>query len=214
MKCQQIQDLLSEYVDGDLAPDAASRVRLHLEQCGGCEELASDLSAMRDAATGLALELDGVAAPAPSAGWDVLAQKLRRQRQAAPESHRRVWPYLALAAVAAGLLLALGLTVLRPADDLELARQQAMAELSLLHRQQQRAIRALGLVVGKQRSHWTPKMRQLFARNAGVVDAALEECRRAVDKEPTDRELQASLAAAYQRKVEFLRIFSGLEENP
>ena len=214
MKCQQIQDLLSEYIDGELATDDASRVRRHLEQCGQCEEVVSDLSAIRDAAAGLAREPDGVAAPDPAAGWDALAQSLRLQRQAAPESQRRVWPYLALAAVAAGLLLALGLTVLRPTDEARAARQQAMAELSILHRQQQRAIRALGLVVGKQRSHWTPKMRQLFARNAGVVDAALEECRRAVDGRPTDRELQASLAAAYQRKVEFLKIFSGLEENP
>lgn len=214
MKCHEIQDLLSEYIDDDLAPNAAAKVRLHLGQCETCQEVADDLGTIRDAAAGLADELErGVEAPDPVAGWDALAQKLEQQQQAAPAARRRVWPYLAVAA-AAGLLLALGLTMNRPADDQLRARQQARAELKLLHVQQQRAIRALGVVVGRQRGHWTPSTRKLFARNARVVDAALEECRRAVDKKPMDRELQASLAAAFQRKVEFLRIFSGLEETP
>ena len=160
------------------------------------------------------MEPAGAEAPDAAEGWAELQGRLEQQTPRERRTSRKAWPYLALAAAAAGLLFALGSTVLRPADDEQLARQRAMAELRLLARQQQRTISALGVVVGKQQKHWTPKMRALFARNARVVEAALEECRRAAAKEPTDGELQASLAAAYERKVEFLRIFSGLEETP
>ena len=140
-----------------------------------------------------------------------MAARLDQQGEPA-STGRRVRPYLALAA-AAGLLLALGLTLLRPADGTIAARRRALAELTRLQQQQQRTVRSLQLLVDQQRSAWDPKLRAVFKRNARLVDRAIEECRQALHGRPGDRELRVSLAEAYQRKVEFLRLFSGLEEE-
>ncbi len=34
--CQEVDDLLSEYLDGELGPRAAARVEVHLATCEGC----------------------------------------------------------------------------------------------------------------------------------------------------------------------------------
>lgn len=36
MKCQQIIDLLVEYIDGDLGPDKTRRLETHLDDCPPC----------------------------------------------------------------------------------------------------------------------------------------------------------------------------------
>ena len=210
--CEEIQRSLSEYMDGELSPELESQVQQHLEQCSGCREMANDLIALKEAATDLAHPPAGVEAPDAAKGWAELSAKLGEDPIPGPQ--QRTWPYLAAAALAAALLVALGVTVLNPGDDMELARQQARAELSRLNEQQQRAIRSLKVLVEKRKDTWNHKLHKVFARNAELVDAAIEECRLAVDQHPADRELLASLVEAYQRKVDFLKIFSGLEEKP
>jgi anti-sigma factor RsiW len=36
--CQQVVELVSDYLDGLLEPDQAAAVAAHLEQCQGCQE--------------------------------------------------------------------------------------------------------------------------------------------------------------------------------
>jgi len=210
--CDEILRSLSEYMDGELSPDLESEVHQHLEQCAYCREMAKDLIALQEAATGLAHPPAGVEAPDAAKGWAELSAKL--DEDPIPGPPPRTWPYLAAAALAAALLVALAVTVLNPGDELELARQQARADLSRLHEQQQRTIRSLKVLVEKRKDNWNHKLHKVFAKNAELVDAAIEECRLAVDQQPADRELLASLVEAYQRKVDFLNIFSGLEEKP
>ncbi len=42
--CDEVDDLLSEYLDGELGPHAAARVEVHLATCGGCARLAAELA--------------------------------------------------------------------------------------------------------------------------------------------------------------------------
>lgn len=43
--CEQVLDHLSEYLDAELDPHAASRVALHLALCAECARFASELAA-------------------------------------------------------------------------------------------------------------------------------------------------------------------------
>lgn len=43
--CQEVDDLLSDYLDGELGPRSAARVEVHLATCEGCARLAADLFA-------------------------------------------------------------------------------------------------------------------------------------------------------------------------
>ncbi len=44
--CAEVDDLLSQYLDGELGPSAAARVEVHLATCPGCARLAEELAAV------------------------------------------------------------------------------------------------------------------------------------------------------------------------
>src|SRR5258706_14576798 len=44
MNCEKYQDLLSDFIDGSLAPDAHLSVETHLDVCAVCAEARTDLN--------------------------------------------------------------------------------------------------------------------------------------------------------------------------
>ena len=48
MKCHDLQELLSGYVDGELTQQESQRVRLHLELCNDCTKLHDELVVMKE----------------------------------------------------------------------------------------------------------------------------------------------------------------------
>jgi anti-sigma factor RsiW len=194
--------LLSAWIDGDLEPTEAEDLERHLELCQRCRSVVDDLRALKVAAGGLAEE------PVPSAtdGWQQVRGRLHTS--AAREGRLRRWLVLAAAAV---VLVSVGaiVTGVRTTDRTTSAEARARLELTKLQRQQQRAVAALQVVVDQRRGDWDADLKQTFHRNLALVDRAIEECRRALKRRPTDLALRASLMAAYQRKVEFLELFTG-----
>jgi anti-sigma factor RsiW len=51
--CEEVDDLLSEYLDGELDGRASARVEVHLATCPGCARLAEELAATIAALHGL-----------------------------------------------------------------------------------------------------------------------------------------------------------------
>lgn len=103
MKCKHCRDLLSAYLDGELAPSARERVGAHLEICAACR---AELESLRVTAGLLA----GV--EVPSLTVDLAARVVERAAQPIRRAPRVSWrPLLRVlprfAAAAALLLLAL-----------------------------------------------------------------------------------------------------------
>src|SRR6266566_3959145 len=46
MNCEQYQDVLSDFIDGSLAPEDHNSVAAHLSVCGECAEARNDVSAI------------------------------------------------------------------------------------------------------------------------------------------------------------------------
>jgi len=104
MHCQEIQELLSAYIDGMLEPSVQNTVERHLEHCPACRQEAQDLKII----VGLVQELPLLEPPAE------FRQRLRARLEddkglnsAAGQGPARGWRY-GLAAVAASFLLVLG----------------------------------------------------------------------------------------------------------
>ena len=77
MNCD-MKPLISEYVDGTLAPDQRRRVHAHLEECASCNRLAADFRAM-------GLLLHGLPTAQMSAAFDSrLAERLAQTRRPSP----------------------------------------------------------------------------------------------------------------------------------
>lgn len=78
MNCENIKPLVSEYVDGTLAPERQRLVRAHLEQCAACARLAEDFRA-------LGRLLHGLPAAQMTAGFESdLAARLAHARRPSP----------------------------------------------------------------------------------------------------------------------------------
>jgi len=120
MLCDRIQDNLSAYIDGEAGPELTAEVDRHLRTCDNCRRLLNELRAV----SGLLNSVPQHAAPSTLA--EDLQIRLERQMliesegepaETAPAVDRRlaqrrssVWPRVA--AVAACLLLAAGITLL------------------------------------------------------------------------------------------------------
>jgi anti-sigma factor (TIGR02949 family) len=46
LSCAEVLDRLSDFVDGELAPDERERVEQHLRACGGCERFGGSFRAL------------------------------------------------------------------------------------------------------------------------------------------------------------------------
>jgi anti-sigma factor RsiW len=93
MKCPEVQDHLSAWLDGELALEVAAGVARHLESCAGCRRELAQLEALEQALGSLP-----EAALPPG-----LPEKVRARL---PRPPRRGWQSLALAAsLVLGILL-------------------------------------------------------------------------------------------------------------
>jgi anti-sigma factor RsiW len=93
IKCPEVQDQLSAWLDGELAPEVAAGVARHLENCDGCRRELAQLEALEQALGSLP-----EAALPPG-----LPEKVRARL---PRPPRRGWQSLALAAsLVLGILL-------------------------------------------------------------------------------------------------------------
>jgi hypothetical protein len=193
---------LSAWIDDDLPAAEAEEVARHLQGCAACRGIVEDLRAI----TAAARELDP---PEAGDGWGAIARRVERP-------HRRRFRLLAVAAALAlglGALLFTRFASPPPQRGSDPVVHRAHVELGRLHRQQQRTIDALMTLAKRDRRSWDPTLRRTFTNNLGLVDAAIAECRRALERRPDDVALKASLMAAYQRKVDLLELFTQSGED-
>ncbi len=107
MNCEQAQENLGPYVDGELAPDACTALEVHLEDCDTCR---AELATVRKLASDLAPQVDTLV---PENLWTAIEQRLDEAGEATPPTARRPrWrvgraPY----ALAAAVVFAVGLSL-------------------------------------------------------------------------------------------------------
>ncbi len=102
MFCNQYRDAIQELVDGTLGPVRRAELQTHLDTCEECRALAADLQKIRHAAG----TLDHPAPPEHV--WLQIAGRLRQQGRVTESSVPRRRHHMALLALAAGLIVAVG----------------------------------------------------------------------------------------------------------
>jgi hypothetical protein len=75
MKCDQVEELLSPYLEGDLSAEGKALVKEHLRTCGECGLLAASLNDTRGALTGFP-ELE--VSPSLRARLDAIPERKKR----------------------------------------------------------------------------------------------------------------------------------------
>jgi anti-sigma factor RsiW len=210
MTCENYPERLSALIDGELSAEEHEDAAAHLQGCPACRQLEAELRRIKDAAPGLSTSRQSV-----DDAWNKIEQILRTSSSGVPNlSHRANGRRWALAVAAAVLAVAMPLIwYLKPSRERSVERTAAV-ELAHLQHQQERATVALRAVVQQRRAHWDATLERTFVKNASIIDKSLAECRLALRNRPADVLLRARLAAAYQRRIEFLRLFTQMEEVP
>jgi len=233
MNCEKYQDLLSDFIDGSLPPDAQNSVAAHLSVCGSCTEARSDLGAI----AGFCLEHRGEYEPVPNerALWLRISNVIEaesgvEQRAVAPNAGwwfrlmNRSWQlsFPQLAAAAAAMVIVVSLVTVVGLRGFNFpgggsgyraggAAPSLGGELVIdRFRQQQQVIAYWNDRVELNKARWNPQMRETFDKNMTVIDTAVNDSMSQLKRNPHDEVSEEILNAALNDKVELLKEFAAL----
>jgi hypothetical protein len=225
MKCEDLHDVLVDFVDGRLdaaaeagAPAARTlrggverNVERHLEVCDQCGALVTDLRTIRAAAFMLDRR-----EPSPAA-WTALQAKVAAEP--APTARllmmpaRANWPVWLGAAAALILATVIGLLPLTQREGTdreatapaEVTVESVAAEFEAAERHYQKAIDDLQTIANKDTGELDPQVAVVLQKNLSVIDQAISENRAALKAQPASTNAQDGLFGALKTKVALLR---------
>jgi len=234
MNCEQYQDVLSDFIDGSVAPEDHNSVAAHLSLCGVCTEARNDLGAIVGFYQEHRGEYDAV--PNERALWLRISNMIEMEspnvsRKAIPGNAgwwfrlmNRSWqlsfPQLAAAATAIIILVSISTVAGLRGFNLTgggsgpmtagLTLPSTGGDVKERFRQQEQVIAYWNERVELNKARWNPQMRETFDKNMGVIDSAVNDSMRQLTQNPHDEVSEEILNAALNDKVELLKEFAAL----
>jgi anti-sigma-K factor RskA len=220
MLCTDCQELLSDYIDGQLELGEQTQVERHLADCEPCRAVRDDILQIVHFSHQLPEQ-------APSTAlWSRIQTELAKEQPAGASARFRLWwarlreqhfnlslPQLAASAAALTIVLSLGIIVFRrdvptaPANvntgGVERLSSAANAEFDQLEQQ----INRLSETIEQKKGGWTPELRAAYERNLIYVNQSLAECRHQMNDDPADDTAQELMLNAYREKLRLLEGF-------
>ena len=227
MKCDDLNGVLVDYVDGRLDSAEQRDVERHLEVCDNCSALVTDLRTIRAAAfmlerhepkadTWTRLQAAIAAEPPPTATARLLSMPALVRRSFSGDGNWPVW-----LGAAAALLLAtmIGLLPLmnrttppgagEPEPDAaataEISVDSVAAEFEAAEKHYQKAIDDLQVIANKDTGELDPQVATVLQKNLSVIDQAISESRAALKMQPASSNVQEGLFDALRTKVALLQ---------
>ena len=232
MNCEQCQEFVSDLVDGVLSQEDQLLLNAHLAECLSCADVRHDLEAIVGFCRANRGDYD--ATPNERALWLRVRNSIEAEGQAAVigaaplvEAQPGFWKRLLnhswqlsfpqLAASVSAIVVVVALTTVVGLKRLEGAKTQpgqivniTPIDLDSLKPQQQQRIKYWNARIDVNRARWSPQMRDTFDRNLGVIDQAVNDSLKELNKTPHDEVSEEMLNAALNEKIALLKEFSEL----
>jgi len=231
MKCDDLNDVLVDFVDGRLDPDARTLrggverdVERHLEVCAQCGALVMDLRTIRAAAFMLdrreppaalwtALQEKIAAEPAPTGRLIDIGLARRTLGRSFSGGGAAVWLAAAAALILATLIGVLPLMDRQPTDDhssdaapaADVTVESVAAEFEAAEKHYQKAIDDLQTIANADTGELDPQLAAVLQKNLTVIDQAINESRAALKSQPASSNAQEGLFDALTTKVALLQ---------
>lgn len=213
-------DLLSDHLDGDLAPREAEALERHLEECDECRRTYEQLHDVRERARAL------VDPSAPDDLWAGIARQIGAAGPtSAPDPARIVplprrrrfdWslPQLVAAGFAALLIGAAAVWMLRqqptpvatrtgPETAPAATEQAALATFDA--QQVEGEIAELRSALERGRGRLDPRTVEVLEKNLALIHQATQDAKAALAADPANAALQSYFASNVQRKLDLMR---------
>jgi anti-sigma factor RsiW len=210
--CQDLQALISSFVDGQLSADERATVVAHLDDCADCRGVVADLEHLRAAARLLG------PLPAPDHVWLEVAGQIRLGQAFAPAARRvprrpALAQWLALAAALVVVTLGVYLVdVLRAPTPVSggtppASLQTVAQELTLALEHYDKAIAELQVIAKNKENEGTldPAVTASLQKNLNVIDQAIADSRAALATDPESEPARESLIDSLRRKIGVLQ---------
>lgn len=230
MNCERCQELVSDFVDGALSRDDAATLNLHLEECLECADVRNDLESLvgfcranrgdYDAPPNeRALWLRISNTLAATDGGAIVAQSAVPGEGSFSRWFNRSWQlsFPQLAAAVAAIVLIVSLTTAvglrrvqtgsQPDNKVAQTQEQGF-DLDKRMWHQQQAISYWNARIATNKARWSPQLRDTFDRNLSVIDQAVNESLKELNKNPHDEVSEEMLNAALTDKIALLKDFS------
>lgn len=206
MNCSQTQQLLNDYLDGELTEEARGQVDRHLGECLDCQRDYADLRSLVD----MAGELEPEIRPARDL-WPGILARAGRSRS----SEGSWWLQLAAAGIALAVLsvplsvwwagrqdggTSTPAAVARQDDSIAIRAELARSEDGVLL-----ARTDLVTAIEKHRDVIEDDTLQILEDNMILLDQAIGELRAALDEDPDSLRLRMLLASRYQQERKLLQ---------
>jgi predicted anti-sigma-YlaC factor YlaD len=180
-------DRLSEYLDGDLPPDEARELELHLRDCEACRQSLAELrSVVARLAAGPVLAAD----QPTDREWQAI-------RRAIPATRRRWMIPAAIAASLAGLAIAGGL--LRP------PREPLRVEAGTVPAAYSQATGELEAFLQDNKARLRPETVKALEASLVAIDSALAQAERALAADPANDYVTRSMGRLRDARLTVLR---------
>ncbi len=217
MKCEEVLGRLDEHVDGELHASDAQMLNDHLASCPSCRQQQQGLRELLDQAARLPKEL-----PPARDLWPGILGRLQARPTRVPILRLPWLPALAAAALlvavssAVTAFLMQGDRSVRPAvataptqaetpQVVPAAVEQATSSLRGVEAEYDRAAQALLTSLEQRGEHLSPETLRVVDDNLRAIDAALEQVRQALVKDPGNASLIRMLTATHQKKIDVLQ---------
>lgn len=203
MNCAELRLHFEDYVRGRLSDAQAAAFEAHLESCADCEALLGSEAGPVDAIR----SLPRAVSPREDL-WPGIGARLTRQE---PAHRRRVAVPRWVLAAAATLLVAVssGVTALLLNRQASAVPALPSSRLAALEAEYTSVTQELAGALERARSRLAPETLASIEKSLGLIDAALEESRLALAKDPGNEGLRMLLLAAWRQKVDLLRRATG-----
>ena len=192
--CHEMEELLNDRLDGNLAPAAEAGVKAHLQDCAACRGAWEGLTDLRARTRALPAGIE------PPAGlWEDVAARL--PAAARPRTGVPGWALAAAAAVAlAGVLVFLAN---RPGAGGDAGGEvaAALAAYQAAEEQYRRAGEALLAALEADGSGLPAASRETIQTNLALIDASIQEVRSALERHPDRPDLGYRLVELHRRKL-------------
>jgi len=223
MRCQQCQDIISDYIDGSLEMGEQLSVERHISACEGCRAVRDDLLQIVHFSRHLPLH------DPSSAVWAKIRSNIEAEGQLGAMNRRAAhwWavtrrtafgPFGPWAAVAAVGAIIVSVTMLLVQSRPESPRSTSEASLGFVSapagdqgtnlKEMEQRISQLNADIEQRKPRWDPEMRTAFDRDMLYVDETLARCHHELSDNPSDDVAREMMLGAYREKVRVMEGFT------